>query len=534
MVSLRRTKAPTAAGSDSLNGARRAAELTRLSDGETVDVLVVGGGITGAWIALDAATRGLSVALIERGDLANGTSRWSSKLAHGGLRYLAHLDFGLAWESASERAVLMDVSAPHLIRAMPFLIPLGEHVNAAAGAKLETGIRIGDRMRAAAGTSRRRLPSVRRIAAEEARTLVPAISDRNLRGALLHWDAQLEDDARLVLAVARTAAAHGARILTYVRAQQLRPDGATVSDEHDGGGDAFDIRARHVVNATGVWAGELAPHVCLQPSKGAHLLVRAELLGEPRAGISAPIPGSGGSRFAFAVPRADGLVLIGITDEPYDGDSIPDAPPVSEADETFLLQSVSRVLERTLTPADVVGRYAGLRPLLAGTDDEATADLSRRHAILAGDDGVLTVVGGKLTTARRMAQDAVDRIAERPGVQARPCLTRTLPLVGATAGAPGSHAAAIAGPTAGELPPPLVRRYGAEAARVAALAQEDPALLAPLAPDVPVSRAELRFAIEHEGALTADDLLDRRTRLGLVPERRAAAAAAAHDALARV
>ena len=525
MVSLRRTALPRASASASLNAARREAELAHLGASETVDLLVVGGGITGAWIALDAATRGLSVALVERGDLANGTSRWSSKLAHGGLRYLAHLDFGLAWESASERAVLMDVSAPHLIRAMPFLIPLGEHVGAAAGAKLETGIRIGDRMRAAAGTSRRRLPPARRIAAEEARTLVPAISDRNLRGALLHWDAQLEDDARLVLAVARTAAAHGARILTYVRAEQLRPHGATLTDERSG--QRLDVTARCVVNATGVWAGELTPAVALQPSKGAHLLVRAELLGAPRAGVSAPLPGSGGSRFAFAVPRSDGLVLIGITDEPYDGETIPDVPPVSDADERFLLQSVSRVLERTLTPADVVGRYAGLRPLLAGAADEATADLSRRHAIL-DHDGLLTVVGGKLTTARRMAQEAVDRIAARANVAAGPCVTRRLPLVGASAIAGADpHAPAHAG----ELPPPLVRRYGAEAPRVAALADGDPSALAPLAPDVDVSRAELRFAVLHEGALTADDLLDRRTRLGLVPERREAARAAVEQEL---
>lgn len=530
MVSLRRTKAPHATGSDSLNAARREAELARLGDGETVDLLVVGGGITGTWIALDAATRGLSVALVERGDLANGTSRWSSKLAHGGLRYLAHLDFGLAWESASERAVLMDVSAPHLVRAMPFLIPLGEHVKPTAGAKLETGIRVGDRMRAAAGTSRRRLPPTRRISAAEARQLAPALSDRGLRGALLHWDAQLEDDARLVLAVARTAAAHGARILTYVSASALRPDGATVVDELRGDGETFDLSARHVVSATGVWAGELTPQVQLRPSKGAHLLVRAELLGEPRAGVSAPIPGSGGSRFAFAVPRADGLVLIGITDEPYDGETIPDAPPVSDADEAFLLQSVSRVLERTLTSADVVGRYAGLRPLLAGAADETTADLSRRHALIERD-GLLTVVGGKLTTARRMAQEAVDLIAARPDVSAGPCVTRRLPLVGATAGEPTAGAAPLAGPAAGELPPPLVRRYGAEAARVAALADGDPSLLEPLAPDVEVSRAELRFAVEHECALSAEDLLDRRTRLGLVPERRAAAEAAAAEAL---
>jgi glycerol-3-phosphate dehydrogenase len=513
-MSLRRTTPSRPRASDSLDAARRAAELEQLaSDATTVDVLVVGGGITGAWTALDAASRGLDVALVERGDLAEGTSRWSSKLAHGGLRYLAHLDFGLAWESATERAVLMGVSAPHLVRALPMLIPLGDQIGRADGAKLETGIRIGDRMRAAAGTSRRRLPSMRRIAAEEARRLVPALTDRNLRGAILHWDGQIEDDARLVLAVARTAAAHGARILTYTRAERLHADGATVVDERTG--QRLAVRARHVVNAAGVWAGELSDGIALRPSKGAHLLVRADRLGEPRASVSSPVPDSDGLRLVFAAPRPDGLVLLGLTDDPYDRPgSPPAAPEVDAAEERFLLSSVSRVLDRPLTPEDVVGRYAGLRPLLAGADDEATADLSRRHAVL-DHDGVLTVVGGKLTTARRMAQDAVDALAARPGVAAAPCVTKALPLVGAP---PRGQA-----PVAGELPPPLVRRYGAEAARVAALADDDPALLEPIAPDVPVSRAELRFAVRHELALTAEDLLDRRTRLGLVPERRAQA-----------
>lgn len=507
-------------GSSSLNAGRRAAELEALASGAVVDLLVVGGGVTGAWTALDAAARGLDVALIERGDLASGTSRWSSKLAHGGLRYLAHLEFGIAWESASERATLMDVSAPHLIRALPFIIPLGDQVSRAAGAKLETGIRIGDRMRAAAGTSRRRLPPMRRISTEEARRLAPGLTDRGMRGALLHWDGQIEDDARLVLAIARTAAAHGARILTYTSAQELTRDGAVVVDERSG--ERHELHARNVVNATGVWAGGLTGGVELRPSKGSHLLVRAELLGDPRAGVSAPIPDSGGSRFVFAVPRGDGLVMIGITDEPYDGGEIPDVPEVSDAEQAFLLENVSRVLQRPLTPADVVGRYAGLRPLLSSADDEATADLSRRHAVLE-HDGVVTVVGGKLTTARRMAQDAVDAIAARPDVDARPCTTRKLPLVGAVAPADA--------PAAGELPPPLVRRYGAEASRVAALAHDDPSLLAPIAPDVPVSRAELRFAVEHELALTPADLLDRRTRLGFVPSRRDTALAAAEQAL---
>ena len=492
--------------SDTLDAARRVRELSALAGGETVDVLVVGGGIVGAWCALDAASRGLSVALVERGDLAQGTSRWSSKLAHGGLRYLAHGDVGVAWESARERAILLDVSAPHLIRALPFLIPLDGHVDRVTGAKLETGIRLGDALRAAAGTSRRRLPRARRVSAEEARRLAPGLSDRQLRGAILHWDAQIEDDARLVLAVARSAAAYGARILTYVAAERLHAEGATVRNVLErarrNGGDgegaqaatgehqSFEIRARHVINATGVWAGELSGGaVRLQPSKGAHLLVPAAAVGEPRAAVNAPLPGHG-TRFVFAVPRLDGLVMIGITDAPYDG-PIVDAPTVDVGEETFLLTSIGRVLERPLTHNDVVGRYAGLRPLLAG--DGHTADLSRRHAV--GDhDGVVTVVGGKLTTARRMAQDALDHLVARPGVAAGRCVTHRIRLAGADRPGAGEGAA--------------------------------------VAPGLPAAHAQLRFAVEQELALTVDDLLDRRTRLGLVPQWRQQALDAARDALA--
>jgi len=469
---------PRPAPADALGAARRKRELAALAGGEAVDVLVVGGGIVGAWVALDAATRGLSVALVERGDLAQGTSRWSSKLAHGGLRYLAHGDVGVAWESARERAILIDVSAPHLIRPLPFLIPLGGQVDRAAGAKLEIGLRLGDVLRAAAGTSRHRLPRARRVSAEEARRLAPGLSDRGLRGALLHWDAQIEDDARLVLDVARTAAAHGARILTYVEATALRPDGASVRDMLGDGG-AAEIRARHVVNATGVWAGELTGGaVRLRPSKGSHLLLPAAALGEPRAAINAPLPDSS-SRFTFAVPRTDGLVMVGITDAPFDG-PIPDVPRVDADEEGFLLTSIGRVLARAPTSADVIGRFAGLRPLLAGEDDDgaATADLSRRHAVIE-HDGILTVVGGKLTTARRMAQDALDRVA--PGAS---CVTHRIRLAGADR-------------PRGDL------------------------------------SAQMRFAVEHELALTVDDLLDRRTRLGLVPERRGAALELAAEALAR-
>jgi len=496
-MSLRRSGAvPGAVASDSLDATRRARELAALAGGEVVDVLVVGGGIVGTWAALDAASRGLSVALIERGDLAQGTSRWSSKLAHGGLRYLAHGDVGVAWESARERAILMDVSAPHLIRALPFLIPLGGHVDRVAGATMEVGLRLGDALRAGAGTSRRRLPPARRISAEEARQLAPGLSDRQLRGALLHWDGQIEDDARLVLAVARTAASYGARILTYVSASKLRADGATVRDEHSDDGGTFDLHARHVINATGVWADTLSGGaVRLQPSKGSHLLVPAAAVGEPRAAVNAPVPGAG-SRFVFAVPRADGLVMIGITDAPFDG-PVPDVPTVDADEEAFLLASISRVLERTLTSQDVVGRYAGLRPLLASDTDAdavgdptATADLSRRHAVVE-HDGIVTVVGGKLTTARRMAQDALDRIGA--SASGGPCATHRIQLAGADRPAAANGAA--------------------------------------LAPGIPATHEQLRFAVEHELALTPDDLLDRRTRIGLVPPWRTAALDAAHAAL---
>lgn len=497
--------------SASLTAARRRRDLDELGGGRAVDVLVIGGGITGVGVALDAATRGLTVALLEREDLASGTSRWSSKLAHGGLRYLAKGDVGVAWESAAERAVLVDRTAPHLVRALPQVLALRDGLSPASGALCEAGMRMGDGLRMAARTSGRRLPRARRISAAEALRWVPALDPNGLRGALLSWDGQLEDDARLVVAIARTAALHGARIITHAPVTALHPDGADARDALTG--QALRIRARHVVNATGVWAGELAPAVRLRPSKGSHLLFGGARLGDPAAALNVPVPGHFG-RFVFALPRPDGLVLVGLTDEPHEG-AIPDVPGVEEHEERFLLETISSALERPLSTADVVGRYAGLRPLLdTGDEDGSTADVSRRHAVIEDPDTrALTVVGGKLTTYRRMAQDVVDRIAARPGVAAGPCLTHDLPAVGAQA--PQRREAGV--------PATLTRRYGAEAAAVLALADDRPELHEPLAPGVPVSGAEVRWAVEHEGALTVDDVLERRTRIGLVPAWRAAA-----------
>ena len=483
----------------SLNFARRAAELDALASGEAVDLVVVGGGITGAGVALDAASRGLSVALLERRDLAHGTSRWSSKLVHGGLRYLEQGEFALAWESARERALLMGTIAPHLVRPLPFVTPLDGGMRGAKAAKTHIGLRIGDGLRIGARTSRRVLPPARRISALEARRLAPALAETGLRGALLSWDGQLEDDARLVVAVARTAAAHGARILTYAGATAVRDDGVDALDGLTGA--AFSVRARRVVLATGVWAGELSPEVALRPSRGSHLLVPAGRLGDPRAAVNVPVPGERG-RWVFALPRADGLVAIGLTDVAADG-PIPDEPAPSEQEEAQLLAHASAALEVCLGPEDVAGRYAGLRPLLAG-DEAETADLSRRHAVAEDPaTGALTVVGGKLTTYRAMAQDAVDRVTDRP------CRTHRLPLVGA----PGAPAGTL---------PRLARRFGDEAPAVAACGSCEP-----LAPGVPVCEAELRWAVEHELALTPEDLADRRTRAGLVPEWREAVLAAA-------
>jgi glycerol-3-phosphate dehydrogenase len=341
------------------------------------------------------------------------------------------------------------------------------------------------------------------------------VRPHELRGAILHWDGQLEDDVRLVVALARTAAAHGARVVTYADAVELTGEGARARDALTG--RAFDVRARQVINATGVWADKLVGGISLRPSKGSHLLIAAQRLGTPRAMLNVPVPGHFG-RFVFCVPHLDGIVMIGLTDDPFEGD-IPDVPQVTAADEAFLLETASRALEQPLTAADVIGRFAGLRPLLDRDPETgprgATSDVSRTHAVLEDEvTGAVTVVGGKLTTYRQMAQDAVDAAVARGRVSAGPCRTRNLPLVGAQP---------VDTPVPAGVPARLVRRYGAEAAEVAALAAGRPELLEPIAPDVVVLGVELVAAVQRECALTAEDVLDRRTRLGLVPAWRAAA-----------
>ncbi|MFB4351401.1 glycerol-3-phosphate dehydrogenase/oxidase [Microbacterium sp. CR_7] len=461
--------------SPDLNAASRAADLDR-SASEIVDVLVVGGGITGVGAALDAASRGLSVTLIEAHDLAHGTSRFSSKLVHGGLRYLATGDVATARESAVERHLLMTTIAPHLIRPLGQLLPFVPGVSLRQRTTGAIGMALGDLLRMRAGTSRRTLPAPRPVSAANAQRLAPGLVTRGLRGGMLSFDGQLVDDARLVATVARTAAAYGARILTRVRARSLRADGAAAEDALTG--MRFDLRAQSVINATGAWAGTLDESITIRPSRGTHVVLDAADLGDPSVALTIPHEGSI-SRFVFALPQLDGRVIVGLTDEDAPG-PVPDVAVPTEAEIAFLLDNLNRVLERPLGRDHVRGAFAGLRPLV-DTGAASTADISRRHLVTASEGGFVDVLGGKLTTYRRMAEDGVDLAVSLRGLAAGASRTAGLRLVD--------------------------RRV--------------PTASAPLVAGIPLSREDVVFAVRSEGAMTASDVLDRRTRVGLVDADRA-------------
>lgn len=495
--------------------ARRDRERDHLASGHAVDVLVVGGGVTGTGVALDAATRGMTVALIEAHDFAYGTSRWSSKMIHGGLRYLATGQVGVAWESSTERALIATTIAPHLVRAFPQLIPDFTDSTTKERVLARAGLLAGDALRRGTRLPKSVMPSPRRISAAEAIRLAPALPAHRLRGAVLGWDGALEDDARLVVAIARTAAAYGAIMLTRTTASEIDSDGATVQDTLAGG--SYRINAKHVINATGVWAGTLDQRVTLSPSRGTHVVLRARDLGHPTAAITVPVPGHLG-RFVFALPQPNGLIYVGLTDVPAPG-PIADVPAATQDEIDWILDVLSQGLQRPIDRSQIVGSFAGLRPLVTAGDEEESADISRRHLVLGGPGEVVTVTGGKLTTYRRMAQDAVDRITDVP------CVTSTVPLVGA-------------GPTPANtgLPARLVRRFGAEAGLVAALADGDQRLLEPLTGAdgnvVDVLGVELLWGVQAELGMTLADLLERRTRVSMVPADLAAVAPQAQQILA--
>jgi len=453
--------------SPDLNVARRAAELARIAE-DTLDVLVIGGGITGVGVALDAASRGLSVALLEADDLAFGTSRFSSKLVHGGLRYLATGDVATARESAHERHLLMTVIAPHLIRPLGQLLPFTHGVTARQRAAGVVGMGMGDLLRMRARTPRTTLPPPRLVSARTARALVPALDHRGLRGGMLSFDGQLVDDARLVVTVARTAASLGARILTRVRARELHAEGAAAHDVLTG--ERLDIRARSVINATGVWAGTLDESITVRPSRGTHIVLDAADLGGPSAALTIPHHGSI-SRYVFALPQQSGRVIVGLTDEDAPG-PVPRIATPTGGEIAFLLETLNRVLAEPIRLEQVRGAFAGLRPLV-DTGADSTADISRRHLVADSPAGFVNVLGGKLTTYRRMAEEAVDLASRVGGLDAAPSRTASLRLT------------------------------------------DTGRAMSDTAPGGP-SRAQVEFAVRAEGAMTVDDVLDRRTRIGLV------------------
>lgn len=483
-----------------LTAARRRRERDELANGHVVDVLVIGGGVTGVGVALDAASRGLDVALIEAHDYAFGTSRWSSKMVHGGLRYLATGKVGVAWESAVERAGISQHIAPHLVHPFAQLVPIFDSTTRKDLAITRAGLTAGDVLRRASRLPSSRLPGPSRINAARVRELVPAVETTGLKGAFVSWDFKLEDDARLVVSIARTAAAYGAKMITRARATSISADGAVVTDEVDGG--QFEVRARNVINATGVWAGTLDPHVELTPSRGTHLVLPAAALGRPRASLTVPVPGHFG-RFVFTIPQFDDLVYVGLTDVPAPG-PIPDVPTPDAEEIDWILDVFNRSLSKAITRDDVIGTFAGLRPLAADpVSSDSTADISRHHLITGGAGEVITVTGGKLTTYRRMAQDAVDKISDVE------CQTHRIALVGA--GPP---------PVDPAIPHRLVRRFGSEASLIAGLADHDASLLQPLSPDnhSRVLGVEVLWAQQAEGALDIEDVVERRTRISLVPD----------------
>jgi glycerol-3-phosphate dehydrogenase len=517
----------------------RADALQALS-GEHFDVVVIGGGITGAGVALDAASRGYSVALVERDDYASGTSSRSSKMVHGGLRYLQNFDLGLVREALLERQLMVQL-APHLVYPTPFLVPtLGEgRRNWRIGIGLNmydvmatTRVGQGRRERQArerASRERVLLDTAeedwapdrhRTVPGDEVTELVPALAPLEPKEAYLFYDCQT-DDARLVLTVLGEAERFGAVFSNGAEVVELISDGgraAGVTCTDVASGERFEVRATTVVNATGVWADRIRPEEIheeeevprIAPSRGTHLTISLEKL--PLTGAACIVP-AGEERTIFALPWY-GRALIGTTDRDYDGDIARVQP--SERDIEYLLDAVNSFFGLELTPAEITGAYAGVRPLISTGDPRKSVDISRKAELFETSSGLLTITGGKLTTWRRMAKQVVDRMVEREGREA-PCRTAEIPL-----GMPATDE---------DLRPPsslseddlpesclelLAFRYGHAARNVLRLAAERPELAQPIVPGQPDILAEAVIAARLEQARSVADVLLRRTRLGLL------------------
>jgi glycerol-3-phosphate dehydrogenase len=509
----------------------RAHGLERLAD-EQFDVLVVGGGVTGAGVALDAASRGLKTALVEKADFASGTSSKSSKMVHGGIRYLQQREFRLVYENLAERQRLLD-NAPHLVSPLPFLIPLfgRDGIVSKAVARsyssalwlydLTGGIRIGSRHR--------------RVTKAEALAHLPNLDTDRLVAGFLYFDARV-DDARLTLTLLRTAAlGYGAAVANYAEAVGFLTDddgrvrGARIRAQ--GSDDVLDVEASVVVNATGVWADDVQAldgrgHPdSLRPAKGVHVTVPASLF---PTDIAAVIPVPKDHRSIFVVPWVEAdLIYLGTTDTAYHGSL--EQPHCMPEDVDYLLGAINAVSATTITRRDVRGVWAGLRPLLAPKGathvSERTSDLSRRHRVQTSANGIVSVTGGKLTTYRKMAADTVDEVVAQIGgpIARRRCVTKTLRLNG-TARPHFSATTRFDGITPAQHAH-LQARYGTEMGDVLALADEKPELLEPIVEGLAYLAVEVVYAARAEMARHVADVLARRTR-ALIQDARATAAAA--------
>ncbi|GAA3407888.1 glycerol-3-phosphate dehydrogenase/oxidase [Streptosporangium vulgare] len=500
-------------GTGRLGPAERSAALAQMS-AEELDVVVIGGGVVGAGVALDAVTRGLSVGLLEARDFASGTSSRSSKLIHGGLRYLEQLNFDLVREALQERALLLQRIAPHLVRPVPFLFPLTHYgwERPYVGA----GLALYDAMGFSTGLARG-VPGHRHLSRTRALRLAPALRKTAFSGAVQYWDAQV-DDARHVMTTLRTAAMYGANVAS--RAQVVgflregeRVTGVRVRDLE--GGREFEVRARQVVNATGVWTDDVQEmvggrgQIHVRASKGIHLVVPRDRI-HSLTGIILRTEKS----VLFVIPWGRHWI-IGTTDTAWKLDRA--HPAASRSDIDYVLDHVNEVLSVPLTREDVEGVYAGLRPLLSGESEE-TSKLSREHVVAHPVPGLVMVAGGKYTTYRVMAKDAVDAVAHGLDQRVPPSCTDRVPLVGAEgyqamwnsrqrlAQSSGLHVARIEH---------LLQRYGSMIDEVLALIERDPSLAKPLTGADDYLRAEVVYAATHEGARHVNDVLTRRTHISI-------------------
>jgi len=496
-----------------LSGQARADALARMRTTE-YDIIVIGGGVVGAGSALDSVTRGLSTVLVEMRDWASGTSSRSSKLIHGGLRYLEMLDFRLVREALHERGLLIQRLAPHLVRAVPFLYPL--HSRFWERPYVGAGLAIYDTMAISSGNSRG-LPRHRHLSRKQALRLVPALKHDALIGGIQYYDAQV-DDARHTMTIVRTAATYGADVANRTQVVKFLREGERVTGvrvRELETGDEFDIHAKQVINATGVWTDDIQNLVGgrgqldVRASKGIHLVVPRDRI-RSDSGLILRTERS----VLFVIPWGRHWI-IGTTDTDWTLDKA--HPAASKTDIQYLLDHVNEVLATPLTRDDVEGVYAGLRPLLSGESDE-TSKLSREHTVIAPVPGLVLVAGGKYTTYRVMAADAVDAAAHSLDGRVPACVTDRVPLVGADgfeamwnqrsvmAGRSGLHVARIEH---------LLRRYGSLTPEVLELVAADPELGKPLAGAEDYLAVEVVYAVSHEGARHLDDVLARRTRISI-------------------